>query len=361
MFPNVRLMIAAMLASIVVLICGFAVFAAFRVSHEPIAHLPAAVAPLQLVAENTGASSPAPAGRDVVEQHSEVSIPGAEPQDPITPAGAAEQHDQAELVESEQATAPERSVAPDAERSIAPEPDQKAEAGSEPTERLRTLQIPLSESSAASRSAGGSTDTAADTASAISTPARPIEPAAEPSTGTSELPANTPAPGDAAASASTAATEETPSTIVAAPGQEKDPAAVMDTTAAAPSGETAERNEGDRPIEPPLPRARPDVGDVASAGSTNGHAHAAAARARRLRIAARAIRIMRFAAPSYAQMQYAQSVDQGYGYGQSNFQGAQVTEEQTVVRRVFRPRPTRVAAKKANSAMGGPFVRVPSQ
>ena len=51
MLPNVRLMIAAMLASVVALICGFGMFAVFRVSHDPFARLPAATAPLQLVAE----------------------------------------------------------------------------------------------------------------------------------------------------------------------------------------------------------------------------------------------------------------------------------------------------------------------
>jgi hypothetical protein len=52
MFPNVRLMIAAMAASVVVLSCGFGVFAAFRVNHEPLARLPAVTAPVQHVAEN---------------------------------------------------------------------------------------------------------------------------------------------------------------------------------------------------------------------------------------------------------------------------------------------------------------------
>ena len=57
MLPNVRLLIAAMLASVLVLICGFGVFAAFRVSRDPIAHLPVAAPPLQLVAENRAGSS----------------------------------------------------------------------------------------------------------------------------------------------------------------------------------------------------------------------------------------------------------------------------------------------------------------
>jgi hypothetical protein len=57
MLPDVRLMIAATFASVVVLICGFAVFAAFRVSYEPLVRVPAAAAQLQLVAAN--AATPA--------------------------------------------------------------------------------------------------------------------------------------------------------------------------------------------------------------------------------------------------------------------------------------------------------------
>jgi hypothetical protein len=50
MFPNVRLLIAAMIVSVVAVSCGFAVFAAFRVNHEPLARLPSVTAPLQLLA-----------------------------------------------------------------------------------------------------------------------------------------------------------------------------------------------------------------------------------------------------------------------------------------------------------------------
>jgi hypothetical protein len=52
MFPNVRLMIAAVLASVAALSCGFAVFAAFRVSNEPLARLQAVATPLQLAADH---------------------------------------------------------------------------------------------------------------------------------------------------------------------------------------------------------------------------------------------------------------------------------------------------------------------
>lgn len=47
MFPNLRLLIAAMVASVVALSCGFAVFAAFRVNHEPLAQLAPTASPLQ--------------------------------------------------------------------------------------------------------------------------------------------------------------------------------------------------------------------------------------------------------------------------------------------------------------------------
>lgn len=53
MFPNVRLLIIALLASVVTLSCAFAVFATFGVAHEPLARVPAVTAPLQLVANDT--------------------------------------------------------------------------------------------------------------------------------------------------------------------------------------------------------------------------------------------------------------------------------------------------------------------
>ena len=63
MFPNVRLLIAAVVASVVALSCGFAVFAVFRVNHEPLSRLAAGAAPLQLAAGNPmpPAAIPAPA------------------------------------------------------------------------------------------------------------------------------------------------------------------------------------------------------------------------------------------------------------------------------------------------------------
>ena len=62
MFPNVRLLIAAVVASVVALSCGFAMFATFRVNHEPLSRLATGAAPLQLAAGNPtpGVAMPTP-------------------------------------------------------------------------------------------------------------------------------------------------------------------------------------------------------------------------------------------------------------------------------------------------------------
>lgn len=58
MFPNVRLLIAALLASVVALSCGFGVFAALRVNHDPLGRPLAGATALQLGA-NVAAAPPA--------------------------------------------------------------------------------------------------------------------------------------------------------------------------------------------------------------------------------------------------------------------------------------------------------------
>lgn len=58
MFPNVRLLIAALFASVVALSCGFGVFAALRVNRDPLSRLPTGTTALQLVA-NEAAAAPA--------------------------------------------------------------------------------------------------------------------------------------------------------------------------------------------------------------------------------------------------------------------------------------------------------------
>jgi hypothetical protein len=64
MFPNVRLLIAAVVASIVALSCGFALFATFRVNHEPLSRLATGAATLQLAAGNPIPSAAPPASAE---------------------------------------------------------------------------------------------------------------------------------------------------------------------------------------------------------------------------------------------------------------------------------------------------------
>jgi hypothetical protein len=386
MLPNVRLLIAAMLASVMVLICGFAIFAAFRVSREPIAHLPVAVAPLQMVAENRVAASAVLVTNQLVTNQtvepSAFELPVGVPE--ATPAGTAEQQDHAELVSESEQTASEQTAAPqsvaamDAEASTAPEPE-KPTAAMAATEQAPTPAPPVSELPAPSQQDWDrSADIEADAPSAPS-PLRPHQPATSTAKTATEATASgaalafadeTPA-GAAVADGQPAVAEAPQPKAIAAPDPETKPAAVAGLAVDAMPDHALDRSEADTLPEPPLPRARPNVsdaphishaqraGNAQAARAADERARAAAAvRPRRARVVARTVRAVRFASPYYyAQAQYAQSIDQSYAYGQSNFQGAQVGQEQIVVRRVVRPRPAaRVAVRKTTPAVGGPFV-----
>jgi hypothetical protein len=212
-------------------------------------------------------------------------------------------------------------------------------------------------------------DRTADAASAVS-PLRPVEPAAARLAGASETttdatPASGAAAGEAAPVGQTTMAEAPPTKNM--PTAETEPAAVASLVVEAMPDNALDRSEGDTLPAPPLPRARPTASDAKhvrhaqpARAADERPRSAAAVRPKRTRVVVRSVRAVRFTAPYYAQAQYAQSVDQGYGYGQSNFQGASVGQEQIVVRRVVRLAPARLAARKANSAIGGPFVRAPS-
>jgi hypothetical protein len=59
MFPNVRLMVVAILAAITGIGCGLGLFATFRVNHEPLARLAEGSPPLQLAVDNRALGSDA--------------------------------------------------------------------------------------------------------------------------------------------------------------------------------------------------------------------------------------------------------------------------------------------------------------
>lgn len=381
MFPNVRLLIAAMLASVVVLICGFAMFAAFRISHEPIAHLPAAAAPVQLVAENRVAASAALVTRETVAQASRRDMPVGVPEE--TPAGTPEEQIHAGLVSESEQTASEQMAAPqpvaatDAEAGAAPEPENET-AAMAATEQPPTPATPVSELPAPSRQGGDRPPVIEADAASAPSPLRSLQPATstaetatEATSGAAMAFADETPAGEAAADGQTAVAEAPPPKAIAAPDPETKPAAVAGLAVEAMPDDALDRSEADTLPEPPLPRARPNVSDAqhishaqragnaqAARAADERARNAAANRPRRARVIARTVRAVRFASPYYyARAQYAQSIDQSYGYGQSNFQGAQVGQEQIVVRRVLRPRPAaRLAARKATPAIGGPFV-----
>jgi hypothetical protein len=62
MFPNVRLMVVAILAAIAGISCGLGLFATFRVNHEPLARLAEGSPPMQLAFDNRVLGSDARAG-----------------------------------------------------------------------------------------------------------------------------------------------------------------------------------------------------------------------------------------------------------------------------------------------------------
>jgi hypothetical protein len=376
MLPNVRLLIAAMLASVLVLICGFGVFAAFRVSRDPIAHLPVAAPPSQLLAETRAASSAVMVAGEIADQHSRFDIPVSALEETAAPTSVAAQYGQIELVtESEQTATPPPIAAMDTEASAAAEPEKEA-AAMAPPEPPPPPSTPVIDLPAPVQAGDRSADTAADAASAAS-PLRPVEPAADPSAGARETApdasaANETAAGNAAPVGQTTTAEATP---LKAPNAEPSPVTEPSAVASLPveAMHALDRSEGDTLPEPPLPRARPIVSDAPRVSDAKHvsyaqhvrHAQPARAADERPRsvaayrpgrarvVVVRSVRAVRFTAPYYARAQYAQSTDQSYGYGQSNFQGGQ---EQIVIRRVVRLHPARLAARRVSPGNGGPFV-----
>src|SRR6516165_8024928 len=99
MFPNVRLMVVAILAAITGISCGLGLFAAFRVNHEPLARLAEGSPPLQLALNNRALGSEAGAplearlpGKDAARLiFVPVIIGAASPAPSRTPSPAPEQ------------------------------------------------------------------------------------------------------------------------------------------------------------------------------------------------------------------------------------------------------------------------------
>jgi hypothetical protein len=352
MLPNLRLMIAAVLTSVVALSCGFGIFAAFRVSHEPFARLPAAMAAPQLATENaTQLLAYGLRANDVAGRPVDIPLRGGE--EAAASASAAEIHATAYAEEAEQRGAADAVVAAVLQPPAAPQDKPDAEtddAVGSPAQSPATTPVTISELPPLPQSDAR----AGETAEVSVNDQRPSEPtsprpAAEnqtpPDAGTTDAPLN-PAPSTAAdvPSSTTAVADLTPAPTVA---DEPSPEPAANEPAA--RDEAAEHVALATPPDFPLPRERPNstaqtevpVANTASERRPGPAAvppkrslAAAANPSKRPRVVASSVRAVRFTSAYYARTQYVPSADPGYGYGQ----GGEAPQESIVVRRVVRPR-----------------------
>jgi hypothetical protein len=357
MLPSLRLLIAAMLATVVVLMCGFGVFATFRISHDPIAHLPAAAAPSQLFADTEAAVSTVAAAGESVSQHFEFDVATGASEQPAPEAPIAEQDAAAEFAGDERPVAVPSGATKDAEWRADRDADNVFAVGAAiPPELPAPASLPV-----------GQWASSADTASDFSPP-QPPESEEKPSTAITDKAI------DATAATPIVTTENGPGSrqifanapsgkTLAALNPETEPTAGAHPAVAPPPDDRRSRGEPERRPSPAA--ARRSMSHRAPATTRDEPRRierpvrrlsaAVMVKPRRLRVAvARTVRAVTFTAPYYTH--YARSAPLDYGYGQ----GASTGQEEAAARQVVRLRAARLAARRANSAVGGPFV-TPSQ
>jgi hypothetical protein len=339
MLPSLRLLIAAMLATIVVLIGGFGMFAALRVSRDPIAHLPTAAAPLQQVADAGTVSLADGGARETEEERSQFDVAADAPQRTVPGTSTAGQSADAVFAGDD----PPAARAIEARASSADRDAEDASVASAPSPQPASASGPVPQGASLSESGGRHGDIVPDAAAGFSLP-RPPEPAAGFSTAATD-------PAIEAATPSAPAGDVTDSQPTFAQASATDTLAALDL-AAEPA---ADHRLAIEPMPPgtaersgPEPRLKPP------------RRTAAIARPKRARVfVGRPVRAVRFATPYYGQ--YAQSTEQsytysyGYGYGYGDSQAAD--QQPAAPRYLVRPR----VARTVNSAVGGPFVKAPTQ
>jgi hypothetical protein len=332
MFPNVRLMIAAMLASVVALVCGFGMFAVFRVSHEPFARSPAAAASLRLVADNAAYSSTGLASSVPFDRGLQV---GAQPSTAGTtdvPEATAERE-----VEMETATALEPSPAA---------PEQSASETGEATERPSAAVTP-----AGDRPLGSADRAPANEDANVASRSQP------------EAAPETAIPG--------AEDPPLPDTTTVAPDQEtKSPAVSMADAGPAFISAAVAVNDP-RDTQPPLRQRINVTGPPADdAGPSGERAHQTTLKKPKpMRVVVRIRRVQRVAAIQYAptqfsQAQYSPTAEQNFGVTQVSFPTTP-SQAQYYAGAALPTANVRLVARKPkspnqrpNTAIGGPFVSV---
>jgi hypothetical protein len=333
MFPNVRLMIAAMLASVVALVCGFGMFAVFRVSHEPFARSPAAAASLRLVADNAAYSSTGLASSVPFDRRLQV---GAQP----SAAGTTDASEATGEREAEMETATALEPSPAA-------PERSASETGEATEQPFAAVTP----------AGNQPLAGADRAPANedANVASRSQPEATPETAI-------PGAGEGAPS---------PDTTAVAPDQETKSPAVSMADAGPAFISAAVAVIGPHDTQPPL-RERINVTgpptDDAGPSGERGH-KTASKKPKRMRVVLRIRRVQRVAAIQYAPTQFAQAqygptAEQSFGVTQVSFPTTPSQVQYYAGAALPTPNVRLIARKprsptqRPNTAIGGPFVSV---
>jgi hypothetical protein len=330
MFPIVRLMIAATLASVVALICGFGMFAVFHVGHEPLVRLPAATAPLQLVADNAAMRSTAGlTSSDVFDVRFAVKAP-SHPAEPGIPSPPNE---------------------PRATEALEAEPEPAAKGDAPGPERTSSTTGEATETTPAPSSAEPSADDQADSAA----PPQPESTFSAMSAAAASPPADTITPGPE---------PSIKAPVITVAAEDLAPAPAIETTANEPANPPTASREHTDPIW--RERVRLATAAAATTGSGGPRPHKAALKkpkrthtVLRPSSAPRLI-VVRYVRTRYRQTQYAAVTDQGFGTTQEqNFQTAQAQYRSAPQVRV---RYLRIVVRKAAppaAGVGGPFVRVP--
>jgi hypothetical protein len=333
MLPTLRLMIAATLASVVVLICGFGMFAVFHVGHEPLVRLPVTTAPLQLVADNATRSTAGLTSSDAFDVRFAVKAPSSPAEAPDMSAAAIEPR----------ATEPRATEPMAAEPEPAARPDAAGPAATSSTTDEATWGISKDDPPA---------DDEAD---------RAASPQPQPTFSTMAAAAASPPPD---------ATTAEPEPIIKAPGvtvaaDDPAPSPAIEIVANEPANPPTAYGEHPDPASPE--RASPTVAPTGAASSGGPRpAKGALKKPKRIHTVARRshaprLIIVRYVRARYQQAQYAPT-EQGFGAAQD--QNFQTAPTQYGAAPPVRIRYLRIVVRKAAppaAGIGGPFVRATSR
>jgi hypothetical protein len=391
MFPNIRLMIAAVVASIVALGCGFSLFAEFRVSHEPLGRMPATSPPLQFAASSPGLAGWAAAAVPVSARPTVIQTALTEAAgDPLPDAGDADDAEAAISI-----TAPAPIVAHDASAEPAavaapPEPQSNPAPSVADVSPQAVPDAPVSSDPAPAETV--------TSASAPATQPEPPPPAADNAApvednATSAVPPSGPANAVNESEPSSVATKPDSDTGVA---ETPPPAAASTAVAAVQPAAQLQQGQDDAPTSPPIEQtqqrkseATPSAADAVTEAPAQERvktpAVSVAPKSRAKATAKAPRRVARRAEPKHhtAMRRVAHRPEppataasyQGFGYAQQNFQPQQAyafpeqapqpAAETTAARRhvVLKIEAQRPSGSRATrqSAVGGPFVSPPPQ